>query len=241
MEQANHSRYDRQTEAQVCRRTAGCEIGSIGRSLSLRLGGSGDGAASAGARANPSFAGIAPHPLAEPKRSHGGGRGGRPSKYSANLADQICLAIATSPKGLHAILRDDPTLPAQRTVYDWLKAFPAFAQQYARARQQQAELVAGETIEIADDSSRDYVTRNGEPIVDQDHVQRCRLRIDTRKWMASKLLPRVYGERRQVDVTGELSLRALVAESYALQDVESDQQALEEQAPDTSDADEWQP
>ena len=86
------------------------------------------------------------------------------------------------------------------------------------------ELLAGETIEIADEIKRL-----------PQHVQGARLRIDTRKWLASKYLPRVYGEHVAVDVSGELSLRALVAESYTLQGVEPDQAQLEDRTQDASD------
>ena len=57
---------------------------------------------------------------------------------------------------------------------------------YARACEQRVEVYASEIIELAD-----------EPIAPNDNaaVQRARLRVDTRKWLMSKLAPRKYGDR----------------------------------------------
>ncbi len=83
------------------------------------------------------------------------------------------------------------------------------------ARQLQAELLGDEIIEIADDRSGDYVEKrdqNGEPtgsyLVDHENIQRSQLRVDTRKWYLSKVLPNVYGDRHifqtQQEDDGEL-------------------------------------
>jgi hypothetical protein len=71
---------------------------------------------------------------------------------------------------------------------------------YARAREVGYYKMADETIEIADDSSRDWkktVDKNGNEItvVDHDHIARSRLRVDTRKWLLAKVLPKIYGDR----------------------------------------------
>jgi hypothetical protein len=53
-----------------------------------------------------------------------------------------------------------------------------------------------EILDICDDKSEDYCTNSkGEEVFDSEHVQRSRLRIDTRKWYAAKLAPRVYGDK----------------------------------------------
>ncbi len=54
---------------------------------------------------------------------------------------------------------------------------------------------------IADDSSEDYKEINGKRVVDNENIQRARLRVDTRKWVACKVLPKIYGEKSQVDLT----------------------------------------
>ena len=65
----------------------------------------------------------------------------------------------------------------------------------ARAREEQADKLLREIIEIADDASGDYVTTSdGKRIVDHENIQRSRLRVDARKWAAARLAPRKYGD-----------------------------------------------
>ncbi|MRT15312.1 hypothetical protein GJV07_24145 [Enterobacteriaceae bacterium RIT711] len=71
-------------------------------------------------------------------------------------------------------------------------------QQYARAREVQAEILAEEIIEIADDSSGDVIVdEDGHEQTNHERVARSRLRVDARKWYASKLAPKRYGDRIQ--------------------------------------------
>lgn len=87
----------------------------------------------------------------------------------------------------------------------------AFADRYARAVEDRAELLASEIVSIADDSANDYGFKEGEdkdgagakPVFLAENVQRSKLRVDARKWVASKLFPRKYGEKVQNEVTGE--------------------------------------
>src|SRR5258708_32882014 len=61
-----------------------------------------------------------------------------------------------------------------------------FRDQYARAREEQADKLFREIIEIADEASGDYVTTSdGKRIVDHENIQRSRLRVDARKWAAA--------------------------------------------------------
>lgn len=94
-------------------------------------------------------------------------------------------------------------MPAMSTVFRWLAEDSdealAFSEQYARAREAQADAIFDEIIEIADDGRNDYVERlrqDGEKdtAFDAEHVQRSRLRVDARKWVASKLAPKKYGD-----------------------------------------------
>ena len=91
-------------------------------------------------------------------------------------------------------------MPGLRTVMRWLfdGDHDDFWQQYARAREAQAEVWADEIVSIADDVSNDFTTgKDGKEIVDHENIQRSRLRIDARKWIASKLLPKRYGDKLQ--------------------------------------------
>lgn len=104
---------------------------------------------------------------------------GRSTTYTEEIAAVICERIAEG-ESLRSICRDE-TMPPQRTVFDWLASNEEFSQQYARAREAQADCYADEIVSISDKGSGD--------------AQRDRLRVDARKWVASKLKPRKYGDR----------------------------------------------
>lgn len=122
---------------------------------------------------------------------------GRPSEFSQRVADVICNRLADG-ESLRTICADD-AMPHRATVFRWLAADEAFRDQYAAAREAQAETLFEEMLEIADDSSGDVklVGKDGEEreVCDGEFVQRSKLRVDTRKWMASKLAPKKYGDQ----------------------------------------------
>jgi hypothetical protein len=138
---------------------------------------------------------------------------GRPSSFSEEMADKICDALADG-QSLRSVCRD-PEMPSQSAVFRWL-ADPdraAFREQYARAREAQADALFDEMLDIADDGSNDWMKRNRqdgttEDVLNSEHIQRSKLRVDARKWMASKLNARVYGDK--LDLTsGNEPLRKL--------------------------------
>ncbi len=133
----------------------------------------------------------------KPKPKARRGRG-RPTRYTPEVAADICTRLAEG-ESLRSICKDN-AMPGLRTVMGWLfdGDHEEFSQQYARAREAQAEVRADEIVDIADDASNDFTTdENGKAVVDHEHIQRSRLRIDTRKWIASKLLPKRYGDKLQ--------------------------------------------
>ena len=133
------------------------------------------------------------------KRKPGTRRGpGRPTRYTAKVAADICVRLAEG-ESLRAICKDD-AMPALRTVMGWLfdSEHGEFSQQYASAREAQAEGWADEIVSIADDATGDVNTDDGgKKTVDHENIQRSRLRVDARKWVASKLLPKRYGDKLQ--------------------------------------------
>lgn len=112
---------------------------------------------------------------------------GRPSKFTKELADKICECLANGDS-LRKICASGG-MPAASTVWLWLSENKAFSEQYARAREKQAEFYADEIVEIADSV-----------IASSDEVLKARLQIDARKWHASKLAPKKYGDKVTQDV-----------------------------------------
>jgi len=126
---------------------------------------------------------------------------GRPTDYNQDISDKICERIADG-ESLRTICSDDD-MPNKATVFRWLAKFPAFSDQYARARDTQAEAIVDEILNIADDGTNDWMERrngDGENIGWQENgeaLRRSVLRIDARKWMAGKLKPKKYGDKVQ--------------------------------------------
>lgn len=112
---------------------------------------------------------------------------GRPSKYSDELAEKICEKIANG-RSLRSICAEDG-VPPMKTIYRWLEANEEFRHQYARARDKQADYFAEEIIEIADSAEAESAA-----------VSKAKLQIDARKWAASKIAPKKYGDKQEIDV-----------------------------------------
>jgi hypothetical protein len=132
----------------------------------------------------------------------------RPSEYSEGVAARICEELIEG-KSLRKICKADD-MPAASTVFLWLSRVPAFSEQYTRAREAQAEALAEDTLEIADDGTNDYITKqkadgSTEEVLNSEHIQRSKLRVDTRKWLMSKLAPKKYGDKLDLNVAGSLS------------------------------------
>lgn len=118
----------------------------------------------------------------------------RQLEFTQEIADIICERLADG-ESLRSICRD-PEMPGTTAVCKWLIRIPAFAEQYARARELQADALFDENLDIADDGRNDWMLRQGTLVPNNEAVQRSRLRIDTRKWMAGKLRPKKYGDIR---------------------------------------------
>lgn len=106
---------------------------------------------------------------------------GRPSIYSAALADEVCDKIAQgmSVNQICALAG----MPSTQTVYNWLFKEKDFIDKYAHARESQSEFYAQEMMDLADSCG-----------LTPEQINKTKLQIDTRKWIASKLKPKKYGD-----------------------------------------------
>jgi hypothetical protein len=120
--------------------------------------------------------------------------GGRPTDYNDEVAALICERVATHTIGLERLCNMYDDMPSKFTVNLWRYKHPEFSTRYAQAKLIQADLIAEECLEIADDSRGDIkYDEEGNEVINSEFVARSRLRIDTRKWLAAKLLPKQYG------------------------------------------------
>jgi hypothetical protein len=143
-------------------------------------------------------------------------KGGRPTKYTPELGQQICDLISDGNTTL-AVSR---ILKIKRhTIVDWSRKIPEFSSMYAEARDRLLEHWADEVVEDSLNESRDYHKRKRiktirsdkgdseeiteEVVSDNTAVQRDRLKVDAKKWLLSKLRPKEYGDRIETQLTGK--------------------------------------
>lgn len=140
---------------------------------------------------------------------------GRPSAYTQEIADEICERMMNG-ESLRKICEPDH-MPNRSTVFRWLymatqegaeEYYVKFSNQYTRAREEQADAIFDECLQIADDATNDYMANSDDEggtayKLNGEHIQRSKLRIDTRKWMAGKLRPKKYGEKITQELTGK--------------------------------------
>ena len=124
---------------------------------------------------------------------------GRPTKYTAEIADEICRRLAdgqTLPR-----ICADPRMPARSTVIQWvIEDREGFSDSYRASRELQRDAWADDMVDISDDGRNDYrmkVTRGGEEIevFDRDNVERSKVRVSTRQWLMKVGSPQKYGDK----------------------------------------------
>jgi len=120
----------------------------------------------------------------------------RPKLRTAGNADRVCalLAEGCTLRQIAGELR----IESASSITDWVRADAEFAAHYARAMELRCERMAEEILEIADDN---YTGPDGR--ADNGAVQQARLRVDSRRWLLSKLMPRKYGDKITQEITGE--------------------------------------
>lgn len=130
--------------------------------------------------------------------------------FTQDLFDRICDRIADG-ESLRDICREYDK-PNKGTFFRWLATDKALADQYAKAKEAQAEFMADEIMNIADDGTNDWIEQRGDDGAikaykfNGEAVARSRLRVDARKWVAAKLLPKKYGEKTEVALSGSVEL-----------------------------------
>ena len=118
---------------------------------------------------------------------------GRPAIYTPELAKTVCDRLEHG-ETLVAIVRD-PLMPSRMTVYRWLQSDEAFREEYARARDAQADHFAEEIVDIAD----------AEPSLIFKNVDG----VDVRKWYASKVAPKKYGDKIETTHRGDVTVNTV--------------------------------
>lgn len=135
--------------------------------------------------------------------------------YSQEMVDKICGRLMEG-ESLRKICRDD-AMPQKTTILKWLREHPDFQKQYAMAREIQADTLADELLDIADNTEVGEVVEtraDGKEIVRrEDMLGHRRLKYDARRWYIAKIHPTKYGDKTDVNISGKLSLEAWVLDS----------------------------
>lgn len=140
---------------------------------------------------------------------------GRPTVYAPEIAAKIIARIAAG-ESLRKICAP-PGMPSEATVRLWAtEDRNGFSAQYTRAREAQMDALAEDILEIADD--------------DDEDVNRARLRVDTRKWLMSKIAPKRFGEKRSHEVTGARGGPVQIADISRLKGMTSEELQILERA-----------
>ncbi len=127
----------------------------------------------------------------------------RPSAYTKSLATIICNRLADGESLRKICLSEN--MPSKTSVFRWLENNKEFRAQYARAREIQADALFDECLDIADEVCNDIqIDKDGNERTDNEAIQRSKLRIDTRKWIAGKLRPKVYGDKQEQEQPQDL-------------------------------------
>lgn len=118
------------------------------------------------------------------------------------IFNYVCSEIEKG-RALRNVLKDDG-MPSTSTFYEWLDNDDVKSKQYARATSVRADIIFDDILSIADENTNDtYINENGIEVVNNDVIQRSRLRIDARKWVLSKLNPKKFGDKTDITSGGE--------------------------------------
>jgi len=128
---------------------------------------------------------------------------GRPSAYTVLIGNEICNRLSDGESLRKICLSEN--MPSKTSVFRWLENNKEFRDQYARAREIQADSLFDECLDIADEVRGDIIVdKDGNERTDNEAIQRSKLRIDTRKWIAGKLRPKVYGDKQEQEQPTDL-------------------------------------
>ncbi len=127
---------------------------------------------------------------------------GRPTDYNEELVKDILEHVSTTTIPLIKLCESIAYWPSNQTINRWRWEKQDFSDRYDRALAKRAHLHAEEVLAIADNIENDYIyDGDGNQIPNTEHIQRTKLRMEARKWIASKLASKVYGDKLQQETT----------------------------------------
>ena len=125
---------------------------------------------------------------------------GRPTSYNEELANFVCKMIATHSCGLKKLEKMYADFPSSATIYAWLYDFPEFSTRYFEARRAQAAVLADSMLDLPAEIQT-FEDKEGNERIDAGILGKAKLEYEIIKWHASKMAPRIFGDKKQEEVT----------------------------------------
>ena len=148
---------------------------------------------------------VIPKKKTPKKRGPNKGEGGRPTKCTDEITDEICIRLMEG-ESLKKICSDDH-LPHRITIHQWLldQEKRNFHNKYEKAVNVRTENMFDDLLDIVDDSTNDYMEKQVQEgtitVLNNENIQRSRARVDLRKWYLSKIMPKKFGDKIQQEIT----------------------------------------
>ena len=114
------------------------------------------------------------------------------------------LSELEAGRSLRDICKNDPVMPKPSTFLDWVAQSPELAERYTRAREAGAEKRAEELEHLVD---AEYI-EDKDGRIDSARVNARRLQVDTKKWLLSKMFPKKYGDKVDLNHSGSIQTSA---------------------------------
>mgnify|MGYP002133705493 CR=1 FL=1 len=138
-------------------------------------------------------------------------------RYSDRLRDRICAELASGEPARQVFLQ--PGMPDQKTHYRWMAAREDYRNAVTAAKAAGIEKLADEIVVIADGAASPLLREDGTPaqgadgalvmVVSNEATNHARLRIDSRKWLLAKMLPKKYGDKVEHEHSGGVTVEVV--------------------------------
>lgn len=129
---------------------------------------------------------------------------GRPTTYTPELGQYVCDIISTHACGLNKLTKMYERFPDKSTIYAWMHANSEFSNQYLIARQKQATVLADAMLDIVEQIPT-LEDKEGNERIDSGMLGKAKLEYEVLKWHASKMAPKIYGDKKIDDDKASLS------------------------------------
>ena len=154
-------------------------------------------------------------------------KGGQPSTYTTWAGETICAGLA---EGNSLLSICEAMGIAYETARRWEEDVPEHAGNATRARAIGCHALAEQALRIADTPCVGEIVTvkadGSEEVRREDMTQHRRLQIDTRKWLLSRWLPKVYGDRTTLAGDPEAPLSPRPLEGVSTEDLSAALQRL---------------